>query len=176
MEGIVEADETYIGGENKNRHADKKIPYSQGRTLRGKIGVFGMIERGGRVSAMRVLGTGRNDLQPLILKTVKKGVKLMTDDWRAYTRLKEFYVHDTINHSVGEYVDGDCHTNTIEGFWSMLKRGWIGVYHFWSAKHIDSYLDEYEYRYNTRNLGEFDRFANLLNLSEGRLTYENLIK
>lgn len=177
MEGIVEADETYIGGKGMNRH--RKDAYGvSGRpnTLAGvKQAVFGLYERDGRITVMQVAATRKQDLHPHIFKNVSRSAKLMTDQYRAYKSMGAYYDHSTVDHASGEYVNGICHTNSIEGFWAMLKRGWVGVYHNWSAKHLDAYLDEYEYRHNTRELEEVSRFSNLFAFTSGRLTYNELI-
>jgi transposase-like protein len=98
----------------------------------------------------------------------------MTDEWKAYTGLSKMFNHQFVKHGQGEYVVGDCHTNTIEGFWSLLKRGIIGQYHWISAKHLDKYLDEFEFRYNTKDISCADRFSKMIANSSSRLTYRNL--
>jgi len=175
LNNIVELDETYIGGKNKNRHADKKVPFSQGRSAKDKTPVFGLVERNGRIIAMRVRNTSKSTIMPIISKNVSKDARIMTDEWRAYRGLSSIYDHEVVKHGKGEYVIGDCHTNTIEGFWSLLKRGIIGIYHNVSEKHLDAYIDEFEYRYNTKHLACSDRFSNMLTLSNSRLTYNQLI-
>lgn len=176
MQTVVECDETYIGGKNKNRHADKKVEQSQGRSHKDKTPVFGLVERNGRVVAMTVKDVKKKTLQTIIEDNVSKDASLMTDEWKAYKGLNKKYNHSIIKHGQGEYVVNDCHTNTIEGFWSLLKRGIVGIYHQVSSKHLDKYVDEFEFRYNTKNMTEFDRFENMLSLSSSRLTYQNLIK
>lgn len=174
--GTVEADETIIGGLEKNKHADKRIPHAQGRSSKGKTVVFGLLERGGEVRAQTVSNSAMESLHPVIIENVSQEAILMTDEWRGYNQLDRLYEHYRVNHSHGEYVLGDAHTNTIEGFWSMVKRSLIGVYHMWSPKHMDKYLDAAEYRYNTRKLTDKGRFDKVLGMSEGRLSYKDLIK
>ena len=175
MFNTTEADETYIGGKNKNRHADKKVKNGQGRSSKDKTPVFGLLERGGRVVAMKVDGVGKNILQPVIAKYLVEGAKLVTDEWGAYNGLDSRYDHSVVNHGRGEYVSGACHTNTIEGFWSLLKRGILGTYHNVSVKHLDYYVKEFQYRYNTKDMSCADRFDETLSLSDSRLTYATLI-
>ncbi len=175
LENEVEVDETYIGGKNKNRHADKKVPMSQGRSVKDKTPVFGLVERNGIVVAMKVDNTSGKNLKPIIMKHVSKAASLFTDEWRAYKGLDKDFNHSVVRHGEGEYVVGNAHTNTIEGFWSLLKRGIVGIYHSVSAKHLDLYLDEFEFRYNTREIACADRFCLSLTKSNCRLTYAELI-
>ncbi len=99
----------------------------------------------------------------------------MTEEFRGYRQLSADYNHRYITHSVGEYVNGDIHTNTIEGAWSLFKRGVMGIHHYVSRKHLDKYLGDFNYRYNTRDLGEGERVNDFLSGCNGRLTYEALI-
>lgn len=160
LQGIIEADETYIGGKNKNRHKDKKTTGGQGRGGDDKTPVFGMVERDGKVKAKTVKNVKKATLQKIIMEHVKKGSTVMTDEWVAYKGLDKKYAHKVINHGIAEYVNGDIYTNTIENFWSMFKRGFIGQYHQLSKRYLNRYLDEFCYRYNNRN-NEFV-FLNLL--------------
>ena len=124
---------------------------------------------------MKVKDTTKQTIQPIIMEHVSKGANVMSDEWKAYKGLSSQYSHSVVKHGEGIYVVGNAHTNTIEGFWSLLKRGIVGIYHSVSVKHLDKYLDEFEYRYNSRTMGEAQRFDNMLQLSEKRLTYKNLI-
>jgi len=175
MNTIVEADETYIGGKNKNKHFDKKVKESQGRSTKSKTPVFGLVERNGRLVAMKVSDTQKKTIQPIIDAHVEQGSKIMTDEWKAYKGLNNRFEHSVVRHSNGIYVLGDAHTNTIEGFWSLLKRGVVGIYHQISVKHLDRYIDEFEFRYNTRSQTETERFENTLYLCGKRLTYNELV-
>lgn len=155
LSGIVEADETYIGGKNRNKHNDKKTKGGQGRSTKDKTPVFGMLERGGKVRAQKVRNTGSRSLQSLINENVKKGAHLMTDEWTAYNNLqKNDYDHSKVNHGTGQYVMGIAHTNTIESFWSLLKRGIVGQYHHVTEKHLNAYINEFCFRHNNRGNSE----------------------
>ena len=167
----VEADETFVGGKNINRHANKKVH----GTMDDKSTVFGMVERGGKVKGVVVPDKTTETLSTEILGTIKEGSKLYTDEFSSYKALKRIYDHQYVKHSESEYVQGRVHTNTIEGFWSILKRGIIGVYHFTSKKHLQLYVDEFVFRYNSRNYSEASRFNLFLTNTENRITYKELI-
>lgn len=175
LKNHVEADDCFIGGKNKNRHSNKKVKKAQGRSLKDKTPVLGLVERNGRVVAMRINDTSKKTIHPIILQNVCPTAKLSTDEWWGYRGLASTYSHGIVKHRNGEYVLGEVHTNTIEGFWSLLKRGIIGIYHQVSEKHLDKYLDEFEYRYNTKDLSDSGRFSNMLQLSNTRLKYADLI-
>lgn len=141
LAGTVEMDETWMGG----RIRSSKRRYSN------KNPVFGMVERGGRVVATTVANVDKAHLYPHIQKHVLSAATIYTDEANYYTELaKRGYDHKRIQHALEIYVAGDVHTNTIEGFWSLLKRGISGVYHSVSAKYLQEYLNEYAYRYNHR--------------------------
>jgi transposase-like protein len=137
----VEADETFIGGRDLNGVPDDKAA------------VFGMIERGGDVVTRHVPDRMARTLVPHIVKFVKEGSKIKTDEWSGYRSLTERhgFDHETVDHSAKEYVRGDAHTNTIEAFWSNVKRGIRGTYVHVSKKHLQTYLREFEYRHNLRH-------------------------
>jgi transposase-like protein len=167
----VEIDETYVGGKNKNRHNDKKIDGSQGRRAKDKTPVIGMIERNGKLTARKIEDVKAYTLTKEIIQNVKETANLYTDEWVGYSSISKIYNHAFVKHNQGEYVNGKVHTNTIEGFWSLLKRGIIGIYHFTSRKHLQKYVDEFVFRYNTRSGSESDRFNLLLSNTEVRTTY-----
>lgn len=175
LSGEVEVDETYVGGKNKNRHKSKKIKGSQGRSTKDKTPVFGMIERGGKLNARKVPDVGSETLTKEIASNVVEGASVYSDEWVGYNALKYIYDHQFVRHSEGQYVCGRVHTNTIEGFWSLLKRGIIGIYHFTSVKHLQKYVDEFVFRYNSRKSEEGVRFNFLLCNIENRLKYNDLI-
>jgi transposase-like protein len=172
---VVEVDETFVGGKNKNRHAHKKIDNSQGRSVKDKTPVVGVMQRGGKVVTQVVRDTKAENLHPLIVGAVKSGSIVITDEWRSYQGLDGMYHHVVIKHNEGEYVRGAFHNNTIEGFWSLLKRGLYGIYHQVSPKHLFRYCHEFEYRYNSRKIPDNERFQITLQRTEGRLKYKDLI-
>lgn len=174
LENEVEIDETFVGGKNKNRHAGKKIEGSQGRSAKDKAPVLGMVERGGNVIAKKIDDTKFESISPEVLKRVKDSAKIYTDEWLGYRGLERIYDHSFVKHNAGEYVQGKIHTNTIEGFWSLLKRGIIGIYHFTSKKHLQKYVDEFAFRYNSRKATGYNRFNLMLENSTNRLTYNTL--
>ncbi len=151
LEGIVEMDETYVGGKRKG---------PRGRGALGKTPVVGMVARGGKIVAKKVFKVNSKVLTALVREKVRiENTTMMTDEFKGYTKLKNFIPHKTINHSKW-YVDGDTHTNTIEGFWSLLKRGIVGQFHKVSAHQLPRYIDEFCFRYNHR--GEKNLFDTLL--------------
>jgi transposase-like protein len=170
----VEIDETYVGGKNKNRHAIKKVDHSQGRSTKDKTPILGMVERKGKVIARKIESTSSENITPEVVKTVKNAM-VYTDEWVGYKQVSKLYDHLFVKHNEGEYVNGRIHTNTIEGFWSILKRGIVGIYHFTSRKHLQKYVDEFVFRYNSRQCTEHERFDLFLQNMEHRLTYKQLI-
>lgn len=178
LEGIVEADETFVGGKNKNRHKDKKFEKARGRSFKDKTPVLGLLQRKGKLTSIVIPNTQKLTIQTLVKKYVKPGSTLFTDEWQAYDGLKLKYQHSFVNHAKKEYVDLDNplkHSNTIEGFWSIFKRGMTGVYNHTSKKHLQLYVDEFVYRYNTREYTQSDRFNWLLLNSNVRTKYKDLI-
>lgn len=168
LNGIVEADETFVGG--------VKHGHGKGSRSGDKTPVFGMIERQGELRTMPIVNVKSETIKPIIRTNISPESILMTDNYAGYKGLeKEFKEHNVIAHSRHIYVRGNVHTNTIEGFWSLLKRGILGIYHHVSPKHLHRYCEEFEYRYNTRKLTETDRFALTLTQCAGRLTYKSLV-
>ena len=150
--GVVEVDETYIGG--------KRSGGKRGRGAPNKTVVFGMLERGGDVMTKVVPNVQKKTLQPIIKGNVEQGSTVHTDELKSYSGLsKAGFEHETVNHGAGEYVDGDCHVSGIEGFWARLKLSIRGTHVHVSAKHLQKYVKEFEYRYNMRKRPElmFDR-------------------
>lgn len=171
----VEIDETYVGGKNKNRHKHKKVENSQGRSHKDKAPVVGMIQRGGKLCAKQVKDVSGKTLTAEVIKRIDVNATVYTDEWMGYNSLQRVYDHSIVKHGQSEFVNGRVHTNTLEGFWSLLKRMIIGTYHFTSKKHLQKYVDEMVFRYNTRAMGECSRFNFMLAQGGKRLTYNNLI-
>jgi transposase len=160
LSGPVEMDETYHGAAKKNQHANKRI---QG-TYKDKQPIFGIVERKGRVITRVVADVKEKTLMPIIAERVLPKSTVYTDSYSSYDNVRwmgKNYKHERINHTAGIYVMGHVHTQTIEGFWSLLKRGIEGVYHSVSTKYLQSYCNEYSFRYN-RRAGNEPMFTSLL--------------
>jgi len=174
FDDITQVDETFVGGRNKNRNRKKKIENTQGRSLKTKVPVFGMLCNG-LIYTQVVKDTKGKTLKSIIRGKVKFGNTVVTDGWMGYKGLANDYRHLVIQHNKGVYKMGPYHTNGIEGFWSQLKRGIIGVYHVTSPKHLHRYCDEFAYRYNTRQMTDGERFNFSLINADERLMYKELI-
>ena len=150
--GQVEVDETYIGGKNANRHANKKTPYKVGGIGSGKVGVIGAISRKGNVVCQMIENTDTETLTGFVNKVVSDKVELVaTDEHKGYDAIEVYgRKHQVVKHSQGEYVRGEIHTQNIESFWALLKRGIIGTYHNVSKKYLPLYLNEFQWRFNHR--------------------------
>lgn len=170
----VEADETFVGGKNKNRHWSKKVKKCQGRAFKDKTPVLGMVERKGNVIARVIKNTSQKEITPKIIEFVERNAILYTDEWHGYNTVDKMYFHFCVDHGRGQYGIGRVNTNTIEGFWTLLKRGYIGIYHYMSPKHLQRYVNEFVFRYNTRKISEFNRFNLLLCNIEYQTTYNKL--
>jgi transposase-like protein len=173
--GTVEVDETFIGGKARNMHAAKRREKIHGTGGTDKEIVFGMVERGGKVRAKHVETRTRKELQGNIREHVEAGAAIFSDELHSYTGLDADYQHAVINHAV-EYVNGNVHTNTMENFWSLLKRALGGTYIAVEPFHLFRYIDEEAFRYNNRrDMNDGDRFVTAMSQVTGkRLTYKEL--
>ena len=142
--GDIEADETYVGGKRKGK---------PGRGAEGKTIVLGIKKRGGEIKTQVVANAKRETIEPVIRENVKEGSKINTDEWEAYKKLGTYgFDHETVCHGIKQWVKGNCHTNSLEGYWSMFKRSVLGTHIHISGKHMPKYLAEFDFRHNTRKV------------------------
>ena len=175
LSGEVEVDESFIGGKARNMHKSKRDRVITGTGGKDKEIAMGMVERGGKVVVMHVGNRSKHELQKQIRETVEAGSAIFSDELKSYDGLQADYQHAVINHAV-EYVNGNVHTNTMENFWSLLKRGLHGTYISVEPYHLFRYLDEQAFRYNNRKATDAERFTAVMKQIVGkRLTYEQLI-
>jgi len=170
----VEVDETYVGGKEKNKHRSKRA-HPQGGSG-GKEIVFALVEREGRVRSHHIPSVTAKTLRPIMEAQINAASAVYSDDGGARVG-RMFTGHASVNHSIGEYVRGDVHTNTIEGYFSIMKRGITGIYHHVSPQHLKRYLAEFDFRYNERtalNVSDAERTVKAVAGVVGkRLTYRN---
>jgi transposase-like protein len=176
FDGLTQMDESFIGGKIKNRHISKSIAEAQGRSVKGKTPVFGMVNNE-EVYTEVIADTKASTLKPIIEKMVDKGSIVVSDEWSGYNGLSKDFAHVVVKHKNNEFVtEKGIHTNSIEGFWSLLKRGIYGKYHQVSRKHLNMYCDEFSFRYNARKVSDSERFNLSLLKAQNRLTYKELIQ
>jgi len=188
LTGVVEVDETYVGGKEGNKskkvRAANKARNEQSGKLHGnhsaannKTAVLGILERGGKIRVQPMVAASKEVLLPLLDANISKDATVVTDGLISYRKLGDTYkLHVVVNHAKDEWTKGEYSTNTIEGFWSIFKRGIIGVYHQTSVKHLHRYCNEFGYRYNVRNDNSNQKFADAISqVVKARITYNKLI-
>lgn len=168
FEDMTQVDETYVGGKNKGR-----VKNNQGRSLKTKTPVVGLLSDG-KVQTFVTPNTSGKILKAIIYNLIKPGSTVITDGWKGYKGISKEYEHKVVEHSTGEYVKNGFHTNSIEGFWSHLKRGIMGIYHKVSPKHLFRYCDEFAFRYNTRAFTDVERFTLFVMSTYKRIKYHDL--
>ncbi len=177
--GTIEMDETYVGGKEKNKHFSKRTKHTQGRSIATKAPVFGMLQRGGTLKAKVLDDTKMRTIEQHIIENMKIGSNLYTDNFGSYKSIGKMFPHKVVRHERGQYVkEGNVHSNGIESFWAIFKRGYIGTYHHMSKKHLQRYVDEFTYRFNNKKSELGNVFAEVVrNVSESdTLKYKMLTK
>jgi transposase-like protein len=174
LAGEVEMDETFIGGKARNMHKDKRARVITGTGGKDKALVFGMMERGGEARAFVVDSRRKRELQKQVREHVEAGTAIFSDELKSYEGLESEYQHAVINHAI-EYVNGNVHTNTMENFWSLLKRGLHGTYVSVEPYHLFRYVDEQAFRFNNRKMTDGERFSAVVSQIVGkRVTFAEL--
>ncbi|MEO8087032.1 MAG: IS1595 family transposase [Bacteroidota bacterium] len=177
LTGVISVDETYVGGKLKNKHKHQRVKAKPGRGSQNKTMVFGLLQENGKVVNYMVKNADIKTLSKIMADHVEKGSTIVTDGYHAYKRLSANYTHVVVDHNKDIYVVNGLSTNNLEGYWSLLKRGIVGIYHYVSPKHLHRYCNEFAFRYNSREDSEAIRFDFGIEQAEGkRLTYNNLIR
>jgi len=174
--GIVEVNEAYIGGKETNKHESKKKNTKHKMTGgAGKLPIVGIKCRDGRIKTMVIEAATSENLIKMIEDNIIAGTKVYTDQNSAYNSLQKYY-HETVKHSFGEYSRGIVHTNGIESYWAILKRGYYGIYIFWSTKHLPRYINEFQEWFNMKKLPSLEKVElSIKQAVNKRLTYKDLI-
>lgn len=175
LENEVELDEMYLGGKEKWKHGSKKTEGTQGRSTKTKQPIFGMIQRDGEARILMVDDAKASTLMPIIKQFVKEHSSLFTDELNAYNALEGMgYNHGIVYHKANEYVNGKASTNCVEGFWSHFRRCIFGIYHHVSVKHLQRYIDEMVFRWNTKKASEGTRFEAMFRASLRVVNYDSV--
>lgn len=172
LNDVVEVDETYIGGKISNKHVSKRAAL---KALDNKAMVFGAVQRNGKVKTTVIPKTRLENINPIVESWIEENSTMVTDEHKAYNKLHLKYNHERVNHRNQEYVRGNAHTGTIDGYWSILKKQIVGIHHSVSPKHLQRYCNESAFRYNNKKVEQDERFATALSNCEGTLQYKTLI-
>jgi len=177
LDGVVMSDETFVGGKNRNRHKDKKAIIPYGRNYEDKTPVIGLLQENGEIRCFITKNTQNECLHPVVDGNVAEGAILVTDEWRGYKSIQTKVIHEVVQHNQKRYVSKNgFSTNAVEGFWSHLKRAIFGIYHNVTKKHLQRYVDEIVFKFNTRLMKETERLNFMMQKVRCRLKYKHLIQ